>query len=64
MAELFENIGFSHKALFNDFKILDAVLTNLFNRPLLIRLFIHCEINNAHTALSDFIQYFILAVNK
>ena len=64
VVELFKQISLNDKALLYDLKVLYAVLSDLLYSPLLVGLFVHRKINDAHSALTYFIEYFIFAVNN
>ena len=64
MIKLFHHICFGKQAVDDDLVILSAAFfADFLNSPLLVQVFVHCEVNNRHTAATDFFQYFIFTVD-
>ena len=63
MAQFFQNIRLSDQPLLDHLIVFHAVLADFLDRPLFIGTFIHCQVDDAHAALPDLIQYFIFTVD-
>ena len=62
VVKLLEHFCLCNQPLAHHFLIVSAILAHFFDRPGLIGALIERKVHDAHTAVSDFIQYFILSV--
>ena len=63
MIQSLHHVCFCQQTINNDFIIFAAALfANLFDRPLLVQVCVHCEVNHGHTATADLSQDFIFTV--